>query len=154
MTNVGYAISENQGRIFEYIAGKYNFKTFLSFVPVYMSSDFCRTQWDVPYSRFQINLVGENLDFIMPELDRKMVFVEVGQDDKIFDPDAAWWAGFTYRQINLLTGIPSREIIRKVPLDKLCAAYPGLHTISDEISAEQIIQDYLEPELQSHIGSL
>lgn len=142
LNNVNHYIATVQGNIFEEVAGTYTFNTFISFVPAFMNSSFCRTQWDVPYSPFQTNLVQDNLRELLPELEHVMVLTPACPDDQVFNPDTAWWIGFTYRQLYLLTGIPSRELIRKVTFENLCAAYPGLHTVSEEMSAERIITDF------------
>lgn len=140
LTNTEYILCDNQGRIFEHIARTYTYETFLSFVPAFMRSRFCRAWWDVLYSPLQMNLVRDNLDFMLPELKTTMTFRNASDDDQIFNPDAAWWIGFTYRQLQILTGIPSRQIIEKISLEDLCAAYPGLHTISEGMSAERLIE--------------
>lgn len=144
LNNVQTVICDNQGSIFEYIARTYTFDTFVEFVPAFMNSDFCRTQWDVSYSRYQFNLIDENLDFLMPELEKKMQFIHASENDRIFDPDTAHWIGFTYRQLQILTGMPSSQIMKKVTFDDLCGAYPGLHTVSEEMSAECLITDKLQ----------
>lgn len=143
LTDVQTAICSNQGSLFEYIARIYTFDTFVKFVPDFMNSNFCRIQWDVPYSRYQFDLIDENLDFLMPELKQVMQFVPASADDRIFEPGTANWIGFTYRQLQILTTIPSRQLVNTITLDDLCSAYPGLHTVNDEMSAQWLITDKL-----------
>lgn len=143
LTDVQYTICDNQGNVFEYIARTYTFDTFISFVPAFMNSNFCRTQWDVPYSRYQFDLIDENLDFLLPELKKTMQFIPASENDRIFDPDTAHWIGFTYRQLQILTKIPSQQLIRAITFNDMCGAYPGLHTVSDEMSAQWLITDKL-----------
>lgn len=143
MTDVQYTICDNQGYIFEYIANQYTFDTFLQFVPAFMNSEFCQTQWDVPYSPYQFALIDENLDFLMPELKKSIHFTPASENDRIFDPDTAHWIGFTYRQLQILTRRSSKQLIKALTLNDMCAAYPGMHTLSDELSAEYLINDRL-----------
>lgn len=155
LTDVQTAICSNQADLFEYIARTYTFNTFVKFVPAFMNSEFCRTQWDVPYSRYQFDLIDENLDFLMPELKQTMHFVQASDDDRIFDPDTANWIGFTYRQLQILTKIPSRQLIKSISFNDLCNAYPGLHTVSEEMAARRLISDRLtirQPSMKDKIS--
>lgn len=141
LTDVQYTICSNQGDLFEYLARSYTFDTFTAFVPAFMNSYFCRMQWDTPYSKYQFGLIDENLDLLLPELKKTMAFTPASENDQIFNPDVAHWIGFTYRELQILTKIISRSLIKAVTIDDLCAAYPGLHTISDEMAAERLIED-------------
>ncbi len=57
----------------------------------------------------------------------------------------AGWIGFTYRQLQIETGIQSRDLWEKVPFDNLLCAWFGLHTVDEVIAAEIIIADFQLP---------
>lgn len=142
LTKTEYIICENQGSLFNFIASRYTYDSFLSFVPAFLCSDFCRQEWDSSYSYFQFDDVKENLDFILPELANKIYLNIANDNDTVFDRNAAGWIGFTYRQIQILTAISSRDLSRIIPFNSLCAAYPGLHTIDPVNAAASIIEAY------------
>lgn len=133
MKGIDYDICETQRRIFSYMARQgYDMK---NFVEEYMACDFCRRAFDTIYSRFQLEDVGECMDFYMPEIEDRL---SKYHDNQEFNPDVAGWIGFTYRQLYIETGVCSAELIKIVPFDVMCRYYPGLHTI-DEANAVQII---------------
>lgn len=141
LNDVEYTICDNQGDIFEQAARTYTYDTFTRFVPAFLKSDFCREEWDIRYSPFQYNLVQDNLDFILPELKKKIYIKEAGEYDQIFNPDVAHWLGFTYRQLFLITGISSRKLSSIFPIDEMCAAYPGLHTIDEDMAGKILVSE-------------
>lgn len=137
MDDVGYAICDVQGNIFEYVANHYIYETFTAFVPAFLRSDFCRRNWDTPYSRYQIHDAEENLDFILPELSN-IQWKKAEKSDQIFDPSAAHWIGFMYRALYLQMGIASAILFQKIPLSQMCAVYLGLHTIAEEDAIQEL----------------
>ncbi len=53
----------------------------------------------------------------------------------------AGWIGFTYRQLQIETGLHCRDLWEQVPIDKLIRAWPGLHTVDEDMVAKIITKD-------------
>ncbi len=139
LTNVEYIICRNQGELYRYIARHgYDLKAFSD---AYLTSDFCRRAFDTTYSRFQFADEEECLDFIWPEIGE----VPSLPDGQCFEPDVAFWIGFVYRQLYIKTGVCSRELLRKLPFEKMCGYYPGLHTIDEDMAIDIICKDFALP---------
>lgn len=143
LDDVQYDICETQGLIFETIAGKYSAESFKTFVKEYMCSEFCRRQMDVSYSRYQMHEPEESLDFVIPEISEHAK-LELSTDSH-FPGDTAFWIGFTYRQVSMKTCLPSAEIIKQIPLTKMLAMYPGLHTVDETMALEIIMESFHLP---------
>lgn len=54
------------------------------------------------------------------------------------DPFAADWIGQFYAYYQWQTGEQSRDIVKRMPLQMMCAAYPGLHDLDMRIAAERM----------------
>lgn len=150
MDGVEYEICNTQGNLYEFIAKKgFNIELFSR---LYLQSDFCRRAFDTIYSRFQLADELECLDFIVPELKGKFPEFDDGcitedydripEPESCFSPDAAYWIGFTYRQLYIETGTSSRELSERLPFDAMCRYYPGLHTVDEEMAVSIICEDY------------
>lgn len=169
MDGVEYEICNTQGNLYEFIAKKgFDIERFSG---LYLQSDFCRRAFDTIYSRFQLADELECMDFIVPELKGKFpefddgcitedydripenakpqgALLAMGPKDPLhkpescFSPDAAYWIGFTYRQLYIETGTSSRELSERLPFDAMCRYYPGLHTVDEEMAVSIICEDY------------
>lgn len=64
------------------------------------------------------------------------------ENGKIFDPDIAEWMGFTYRQLQLETGVKSKELVNRITFNDMLRLYPGMHTIDELDAAERISEMY------------
>lgn len=134
---VEYDICETQQIIFRTYAIKgYDMEIFTK---EYLTSDFCSRYMDRSYSRFQLEDVGECSDFFLPEIGERLKKYENG---KIFDPDIAEWMGFTYRQLQLETGVKSKELVNRITFNDMLRLYPGMHTIDELDAAERISEMY------------
>ena len=134
---VEFDICETQGRIYEIMAiNGYDMKLSSD---LYLHSDFCRRYFDTIYSRFQVADAEESIDFIIPEIKDK---IKVLDDNKEFSPKVAYWIGFTYRQLYMETDIPSNELGDKISFEKMCAYYPGLHTIDENMASDIICMNF------------
>lgn len=137
LSDVQYDICDTQGKIFEVVAKYYSHDSFKTFADAYMRSDFCKRQMDVSYSRYQVHDPEESLDFVIPEIEQH---VRLFRDmDKPFPSDVAYWIGFTYRQISMKTCLDSAEIIECIPLQRMIAMYPGMHTLDETMALELIM---------------
>lgn len=134
---------KRQAQVFERYAKKgYDMP---DFVKKYMNSEFCNLSMDDEiYSPYQVAMVSVIVDEIASE-----VTVNKYQDDRLFDPDVAYWVGYMYRLMQIKSGIASRTIYERFDLDDMCSVYEGYHTLSltDALSRllEQIEEvDYAE----------
>lgn len=136
MTDLQHRICETQAELFEYVAKEgYDLKIFAE---EYLSSSFCRRAFDTTYSRFLLEDEQGCLDFILPEIGDKLTKYE---DNTVYDPAAASWIGFTYRQLYYETGIMSEELIKKVSFEAMERYYPGLHTVDEDMAFDIIAKD-------------
>lgn len=137
MTGVEYDICYTQMRIYEDMAKKgYEMERFSN---AYLSSDFCNREMDAEYSHFQLEDVGTCAAFFMPQIEDKLQMLP---DDRMFDLDVAAWIGFTYRQLNIVTGTSSTELSNIIPFERMCACYAGLHTIDEDMAVERLIENH------------
>lgn len=135
LSYVEYGICETQGNLFRYVANEgVDMEWFTNH---YLSSDFCRRSMDTIYSRFFFADELEHLDFIIPEIGP----LKLNQKG-YFDGNVAYWLGFTYRQMYIQTGVPSKELVRIIPFSKLCDAYIGLHTVDEEMASDILCKDF------------
>lgn len=136
LDSVEHIICRTQGNIYEYMARKgYDME---SFSDAYLTSVFCKESMDTLYSRFQVREPEECLDFILPEIQDKLNLLP---DSQVFDPDVAFWIGWTYRQLYIMTGVNSSELKDKISFSHMCKIYPGMHTINEYHSAEIICEN-------------
>lgn len=137
MNKVETMICRTQADIFVYMSKLgYNMEIFST---AYMNSEWTRRAMDTKYSRFQIREPEECLDFILPEIENLLTKYS---DDIIFNPDIAEWIGFTYRQLYIETQIPSEKLIKIISFRAMCAYYPGLHTVDEEMATDIICENY------------
>lgn len=130
-----YGICQNQARLYEYVAHKGVDIEWFS--ENYLRSSFCKRAFDTIYSRFQTADEQECLDFIWPELGS----IKYMERDMMFDPDIAYWIGFTYRQLYIETNISSSELVEKIDFATMFRYYPGLHTIDEEMATDIICEN-------------
>ena len=136
MTDIDISICQTQGRIYAWIADNgYDVK---SFSDAYLTSKFCKNSMDTPYSRFQLEMELECLDFIMPEIQDKVYKLK---NNMYFSKDIAEWIGFMYRYLYIYSGIKSCELKSDIPFDLMCKYYPEMHTIDEESASEIMIEN-------------
>lgn len=136
-TDVEWDICKNQGKIFEEVALQgYNME---SFTESYLHSDFCNRYFDAEWSHYQMLDKMSCLAVLIPEIE---VQLRKSEGELIFDPDVAYWIGFTYRQVQIGTGVPSTKLAYIIPFDMMCAMYAGGHTISEDMCFERICDDF------------
>lgn len=108
------------------------------FTRLFLNSDFCNRCLDVPYSVDQFADTMNWLEFL-----EKDCPIKENPFQKIKIPESiAGWIGFTYRHIQILTGMKSKDILEKIPVEKMIISYPGLHTIDEDEAAKILIKDF------------
>lgn len=104
----------------------------------FMHSFFCNASLDKPYSVDQFADIVNWLEFL--EKDCKVEPAPFQKNRVSFA--AAGWIGFIYRYLHFVTGLPSHILADKVPVDRLIIAYPGLHTVDEDMAAEILMHDF------------
>ncbi len=127
---------KTQGRIYEQAA--YDGCDIKKFSDKYLSSRFCKNRIETPYSSFQMEDAQTCLEFIYPEI---QISPNPGSET-IFDPDIAYWIGYTYHQLYCETGIYGYKLRKLVPFEKLLLNYPAHHTLDEFYSIEKLCSYY------------
>ena len=129
-------ICQNQGRLYRFVANLgYNMKDFSN---AYLASDFCKRAMDTTYSRFQLHDEQEILDFLMPEIQEKCSRMN---ENEMFNPEVAYWIGFTYRQLYYETELLSKDLAKQFQFSDICATYGGLHTVDEEMATDILCEN-------------
>ncbi len=130
-------ICKQQQELFEY--AQEHKADVVAFAEAFMKSNFCNRSLDKPYSVDQYADIMNWLEFLDWE---KITVRPVLYQQRPVSFQVAGWVGFTYRQLQIETGLQSRELWDKVPIDRLIRAWPGLHTVDEDMAAEIIMEDF------------
>lgn len=113
------AIAISQGHIFEYASDQgYDLR---EFVHRYMESDFCNQEMDSYYSSFHDEFARPCMEVILKEFSDKGICISKDKDHHF--RYCAYPIGFIYRYLQLLSGYPSKELIHRIPFDKMINDY-------------------------------
>ena len=132
MDRIARMICNTQGKIFEKYAQQMSPTKFENFVTFYMNSDFCAREMDSSYSWLHLQPALQSMDFIDMEIEKKKLVFSIESVKARMNTDVAWWLGFTYRHLAMKTNLASREIVQKVPVERLILNYLGLHNEDDD----------------------
>ena len=127
---------KTQARFYELAA--YDGCDMREFSDRYLRSHFCKNRIEVVYSAFQREDAMTCLEFIYPE-------IGIEQDpssEKIFDPDIAYWIGYTYHQLFCETGVRGEQLAEKVPFERLLLNYAAHHTLDEFYSVNKLCGYY------------
>ena len=129
-------ISETQGFIYRQAAldgcemSKFSF--------LYLNCNFCKKRMESVYSTFQREDAQTCLEFIYPEIKIK----PDNLSDSIFNPDIAYWIGYTYYQLYCETGIHGYEIAEKLSFNTMCKHYAWHHVMDEIYSTDDLCNIY------------
>lgn len=137
LDNIHRYICKQQEELFEYVQ-KQNADV-VAFAEAFMKSNFCNRSLDKPYSVDQHADIINWLELLKCE---KITLQPVPWQQRPLPINVAGWIGFTYRQLQIETGLQSRELWEKVPIDRLIRAWPSLHTVDEDMAAEIIMEDF------------
>lgn len=132
-------ICNQQKELYEYAQS--NYADIRKFSNDFMNSDFCNRSIDKPYSVDQYSDIVNWIEFLEKDCP---IEADILQKNKV-PYNTAGWIGFTYRYLHFVTGLPSRALADKVPVDRLIISYPGLHTVDEDMAADIIIHDFNIP---------
>lgn len=136
MNDIQYYICEQQQEIFEYMYDKN--VDILRFAEKFMNSDFCNRHLDARYSVHQFNDIVNWVEFL--EMEFNPFALKISNHE--ISRHTAGWIGFVYRHLHFATGLKSSELFQKVPFRKLVIAYPGLHTVDEDMAIDILCNDY------------
>ncbi len=114
-----YATANTQGHIFEYASELgLDMETFTT---EYMTSDFCNLEMDSDYSPFQNELDVPCMEVISNEFRTKGIKIPV--DAQKSYRYCAYYIGFVYRYLQVLSGLSSKELVLRIPYEKMRLQY-------------------------------
>jgi len=112
------------------------------FSDMYLNSRFCLNRMETKYSSFQREDARTCLEFIYPEIGTPEQMPFNVKKDVIFNPDVAYWIGYTYYQLFCETGVHGKFLSVKVPFSQLLLNYPAHHTLDEEYSTDKLCSYY------------
>ena len=128
-------VVENQGKLFDYVSYKFPQKDTVDFINNYMSG---KTRKAIDESQAYVNTMSavELWNYFCKTEGYEL---KDGKALEGFMPD---WIGEFYAYYQWYYNIPSRELIKKVPVDFLIKAYWGLHDLDLELAVKKIGKVY------------
>ena len=124
-------VVETQGKLFDYVAQSFPYKSTEDFIATYMTST---TRKSIDEAKAYVNPMQAKerwKEFSESEPSQ----LKDGRALEGFMPD---WIGEFYAYYQWFYGIPSAEVIAKVPLDFLKKAYFGLHDLDLELAVRKV----------------
>lgn len=124
-------VVENQGKLFDRFAYDYPDKDTEDFITTYMKS---RTRKSIDESQAYVSTM-DSKELFQYFLDTEHYSGKPGKALKGFLPD---WIGEFYAYYQWYYDIPSAEVVKRIPLDFLEKAYPGLHDLDLELAVKKV----------------
>ncbi|MEE8808288.1 MAG: hypothetical protein SOI44_07730 [Lactimicrobium sp.] len=124
-------VVETQGKLFDSVAVNYPDKDTKDFILSYMQS---QTRKYIDESQAYVNTMDpqELWNYFLKTDHYQM---KNGQALTGFLPD---WIGEFYAYYQWYYNIPSAKLIKKVPIDFLIRAYPGMHDLDLELAVKKV----------------
>lgn len=124
-------IVETQGKLFNFISQMYPKKDTIDFINSYMASS---TRKSIDEAKAYVNTMDFN------ELWEYFCITDnfVLRDGKAIEGFIPDWIGEFYAYYQWYYNIPSKEIIKKIPVDFLVKAYSGLHDLDLELAVKKV----------------
>lgn len=124
-------VVENQGKLFDFVAQNYPDKDTEDFIKTYMAS---KTRKSIDEAQAYVNTMdAKELWEYFTETEKYSL--KPGRALDGFMPD---WIGEFYAYYQWYYNIPSREVLRKVPLNFLKKAYFGLHDLELDLAVQKV----------------
>ena len=124
-------VVENQGKLFDFVAQNYPDKDTVDFIQTYMNS---QTRKSIDEGQAYVNTM-DNSELWNYFCKTDGFILKKGESIKGFVPD---WIGEFYAYYQWYYNIPSREVIKNVPIDYLIKAYGGLHDLNLELAVKKV----------------
>lgn len=124
-------VVENQGKLFDYVAGTFPDKDTEDFINAYMTS---KTRKYIDEAQAYVNTMdAEELWRYFTE--NENYHMKPGKALSGFMLD---WIGEFYAYYQWYYDLPSAEVVRKIPVDFLQKAYAGLHDLDLDLAVQKV----------------
>ena len=124
-------VVENQGKLFDYVAGTFPDKDTEDFINAYKTS---KTRKFIDEAQAYVNTMdAEELWRYFTE--NENYHMKPGKALSGFMPD---WIGEFYAYYQWYYDLPSAEVVRKIPVDFLQKAYAGLHDLDLDLAVQKV----------------
>lgn len=124
-------VVENQGKLFDFVSYAYPDMDTEDFINTYMAS---KTRKSIDESQAYVNTMNAK-ELWKYFIETEKYTLKHGKSLKGFIPD---WVGEFYAYYQWYYDIPSREVIKKIPLDFLEKAYYGLHDLELDLAVQKV----------------
>lgn len=124
-------VVETQGKLFDLVSRNYPDKDTINFITVYMES---KTRKSIDEGKAYVNTMNasELWDYFCKT---DNFILKNGKALEGFLPD---WIGEFYAYYQWYYNIPSKEIIKKIPLEFLLKAYRGMHDLELDLAVRKV----------------
>lgn len=124
-------VVENQGKLFDFVAQTYSDKDTVDFICAYMNS---KVRKSIDEAKAYVNTMEakELWDYFV---NTENYSLRQGKALGGFMPD---WIGEFYAYYQWFYDIPSKEIVKKIPVDFLEKAYYGLHDLELDLAVQKV----------------
>lgn len=124
-------VVENQGKLFDFVAQTFPNKDTKDFIRTYMSS---KTRKSIDEAKAYVNTMdAKGLWEYFSETEKYTL--KSGKALEGFIPD---WIGEFYAYYQWYYGMPSSEVVEKIPIDFLIKAYHGLHDLELDLVVKKV----------------
>ena len=123
-------VVETQGEFFERLQDEPNPVDSADMITAYMNSD-TRRQLDGGHA-YYLTLDDDALKLVF--LEESKYVPKPGEPLRGFLPN---WIGRFYAYAQWQWGVSSRELVGRIPVANLCAAYPGAHDLDLKLAVEK-----------------
>lgn len=124
-------VVENQGKLFDYVSLLHPDCDMKDFVVQYLQSD-TRKMMDEGQAYLLTMNYKELWDYFQKN---DKYTLKKGQTIEGFLPE---WMGEFYAYYQWYYGLPSEELVKKIPIDFLKKVYPGLHDLELDLAVKKV----------------
>ena len=124
-------VVENQGKLFDFVAQQYPDKDTEDFINTYMAS---KTRKSIDEAKAYVNTKDAKELWEYFTETEKYNF-RIGKALSGFMPA---WIGEFYAYYQWFYDLPSAELAKKIPVDFLKKAYPGLHDLELDLAVKKV----------------
>ena len=132
MNSIDLKLCDIQGRLFV-LSGNSGYDS-IPFMEAFMNSAVAEAM-DERYNRMQ--WAGE--EYLLEEIAAEKALAKGGN---VFSEEALFWIGYLYRYWHILTGEPSKKIVRIASPKVMNESYLMFHTMSPEMAIEDLKEMY------------
>ncbi|WP_434311851.1 hypothetical protein [Hominifimenecus sp. rT4P-3] len=124
-------VVENQGKLFDLVAQRYPDKDTEDFIRIYMAS---KTRKSIDEAQAYVNTMdAKGLWAYFSETEKYRL-----KPGKALDGFIPMWIGEFYAYYQWFYGLPSSEVVKKVPIAFLKKAYYGLHDLELDLAVKKV----------------